>query len=342
MPARRGRWRHRRGLAPSSGSAWPQPGFAAGSAEQRWSVALGHQKQPPGNCAPSPGGTPCTGLALACQLQAGRQLAGQEAAECGSGLCCWGRRCPWGGGSVASRGARGARRWHPRPGNAIPSYLTWAEARSWELSLRSLARTEPPWRCSCASWGSLSTLPISAWCLWMQAATSCGGRGDRAVTWALTGQLLGWHPGGEGQAKGPGPWPGVPGWDKLHPVLGTAGVEASAPAPHLCPCQLLGATQLLDAALQQLRRLPQCGHEGVQLLPGETQQVSGAGGRRAACLEEEEEEEWCQGIPWGAGLRPRRKEHGEGWAGGVCSALFEAFPPPPLGSPDAFPMLFQG
>lgn len=49
------------------------------------------------------------------------------------------------------------------------------------------------------------------------------------------------------------------------------------PPRYLRPRQAVGAPQLLDAALQQLRRPPEAGREGMQLLQGGSTGVSGAG-----------------------------------------------------------------
>lgn len=63
---------------------------------------------------------------------------------------------------------------------------------------------------------------------------------------------------------------------------------------YLCPCQRVGVPQLLDAALQQLRCLPEAGCEGMQLLWGT--HTAGQWGQPAH--EEKEKEEQCQDRAW--------------------------------------------
>ena len=179
--------------------------------------------------------------------------------------------------------ARGPQPWHPSPSEAAPSYLTSAEALSRAASLRSLASTAPPSRCTHTSCGSLSTLCISSWCLPMHAAASCGGRVGHTS-----------HLGPRLAAPGPAR-DGQPG---LHPE-GRALWKALQPARYLRPRQCIGVPQLLDAALQQLRCLPEAGREGMQFLRvGHTAGQWGRGGWASSGTgrqpAREEEEEQCQ------------------------------------------------
>lgn len=130
----------------------------------------------------------------------------------------------------------------PSPSQPPRSYLACGEVLSRAASLRSRASTAPPSRCRRTSCGSLSTLRISSWCRPMHAAASCQGT-DTGLSWGLgTSRSGGLCREGRGMGTAP---------------------------RYLRPRQAVGAPQLLDAALQQLRRPPEAGREGMQLLRGE-------------------------------------------------------------------------
>lgn len=143
---------------------------------------------------------------------------------------------------------------------------------------------------------------------------------------------------------------------KCHCVLDyrRALSKALRPACYLRPRQRVGASQLLDAALQQLRCPPEAGCKGMQFLRvGHTAgqwgrggwASSGAGGQPAHEEQEEEEEEQCQARAGNTvGHQVKAKEEGsvevDGQSrAGQSEAGRRGLPSCARGSPSPSPLL---